>query len=304
MQLRSVLIFSLFFTVLSFGVEALSAACCGGGFAAPSIISGDDKAQMTSSLSATEVVVDNVDSQGIWRKWDSHQQVKTFKIEAAHIFLDRYQAGISIPVIERTLESTSYSGLGDVSTTVGYEYLPDWDYNPWRPKGIGFLQLTFPTGKSRADSEVGGLDSRGNGFWAFGAGTLLTKNWTKFDSFVSLEVHRSFGKDVSNSQFTGEVKPGYGSNVGLGVGYNLLDYRFGSAVTWTYEDAVKTIPSGGVTNNGSVERYATAALSLSYMYSDDWSGTANYSDQTLLGSPVNTSLGKSLSLQLQRKWGR
>jgi hypothetical protein len=304
MKPTSVLTFSSLLFFLTFGLKAWSAACCGGGFAAPSIISGDDKAQITSSFSNTEVVVDNVDSQGIWRKWDQHQQVKTFKIEGAHIFLDRFQVGFSIPIIQRTQATTTHRGLGDVSTSLGYEYLPDWNYNPWRPKGIGFLQFTLPTGKSRADSEVGGLDSRGNGFWAFGAGTLLTKTWTTLDAFLSLEFHRSFDKNIETSQVSGKVKPGYGSNLGLGLGYNIKDFRIGSGVTWTYEDAVKMSSQDGTESSGSIERYATAQANLSYMYSDDLSGTLSYTDQTLFGSPVNTSLGRGIALQLQKKWGR
>lgn len=299
---------NLFFSVIALSIffinKAEAAACCGGGFAAPSIIAGDDKAQLTTSYAATEVVVDNVDTQGVWRKSDIHQQVQTFKIEGAHIFWDRFQAGLSIPVIQRSRDSLNYSGLGDISTSLGYEYLPDWDYSPFRPKGIGFLQLTLPTGKSKADSEVGGLDSRGNGFWAIGIGTLLTKTWAKFDSFVSVETHRSFGKSVSNSQFNGELEPRYGGNFGMGLGYNIEDYRFGSSITWTYEDAVKTVSAANASNDGSIERYATGVLSASYMASDEWSGTVSYSDQTLFGSPVNTSLGKGVALQIQRRWGR
>ncbi len=299
-----ILCFSLLGASVFIGTKARAAACCGGGFAAPSIIAGDDKAQLTTSYSTNEVVIDNVDSQGIWRKWDTHQQVQTFKIEGAHIFWDRFQAGLSIPVIQRSRDSLNYSGLGDVSTSLGYEYLPDWDYNQFRPKGIGFLQLTLPTGKSKADSDVGGLDSRGNGFWALGMGTLLTKTWARFDSFTSLEFHRSFGKEVSNSQFSGKLEPGYGGNLGIGLGYNVKDYRFGSSITWTYEDAVKTNSNSGTSNDGSIERYATGVLSASYMASDEWSGTFSYSDQTLFGSPVNTSLGRGVALQIQRRWGR
>lgn len=284
--------------------QAYAAACCGGGFAAPSIIAGDEKAQLTTSFSATEVIVDNVDDQGIWRTWDTHQQVQTFKIEGAHIFADRFQVGFSIPVIQRSRDSFNYAGLGDISTLLGYEYLPDWDYNPYRPKGIGFLQLTLPTGKSKADSDVGGLDSRGNGFWAAGLGTLLTKTWTRFDSFVSLELHRSFGKKISNLQFSGELNPGYGGNLGIGVGYNLKDLRFGSSITWTYEDAIQATSNLGGSDTGSIERFATGVLSASYMANDHWSGTISYSDQTLFGSPVNTSLGKSIAFQVQRRWER
>lgn len=299
-------VLSYLFSALLFlmSQQILAAACCGGCFAAPSIIAGDDKAQLTSSLSLTEVVVDNVDAQGIWRKSDVHQTIQTFKIEAAHIFLDRYQAGLSVPIIKRSQNGTNYSGIGDVAASVGYEYLPDWNYNRWRPKGIGFLQLIVPTGKSRADSEVGGLDSRGNGFWALGAGTLLTKTWTEFDTFLSVEVHSSFAKNISHSQFSGKLDPGYGGNFGVGLGYNVNDYRIGSAITWTYEDALKTVSSTGLVNAGSIERYATALFGVSFMADEEWSGTLNYTDQTLFGEPVNTSLGKGIALQLQRRWGR
>lgn len=296
-------LFSLFIFLSAH--NALAAACCGSGFATPSLISGDDKAQLTTSYSHTEVAIDNVDAKGVWRKWDEHQKVQTFKIEAAHIFADVWQAGFSLPVIQRSHIGQRYSGLGDAAATLGYEYLPDWNYHPYRPKGIGFLQLTLPTGKAKADSNVGGLDSRGNGFWAIGAGTLLTKIWSRWDAYTSLEIHRSFNREIENSSLNTSLKPGFGGNYALGLGYNVKDYRFGSSITWTYEDPIEVLnKSSAQKTSGSVERYATALFNISYMASDLWSGTLTYSDQTLFGSPVNTSLGRGLSLQLQRRWQR
>ena len=268
----------------------------------PSIIAGDDKAQITTSYSFTEVSVDNVDSRGIWRKWDEHQQVQNFRLEGAHIFADRWQAGFTLPIIQRSRLNQNYSGLGDVSLSTGYEYLPDWDYNPIRPKGIGYLQLTLPTGKSRAESEIGGLDSRGNGFWAIGLGTLLTKTFGRYDLFSSIEIHRSFSKSVSNSQIKGTLEPGFGGSFGTGAGYSIKSIRFGGLLTWTYEDPINI--RGSTPSNGSIERYATAVLTASYLASDEWAGTLSYADQTLFGSPINTSLGKTASLMLQRRWGR
>ncbi len=300
---QSFRLLSSFLVSLLISENVFAAACCGGGFAAPSVIAGDDKALLTTSYAMTEVAVDNVDSQGIWRKWDEHQKVQTFRIEGAHIFADRWQAGLAIPVIQRTHMDSNYSGLGDIASMIGYEYLPDWDYNPYRPKGIGFLQITLPTGKSRADSEVGGLDSRGNGFWALGLGTLLTKALGKWDVFSSLEVHRSFDKVVSNSQISGTLKPGLGGNLGVGGGFNSKDYRLGSSITLTYEDPID-IESNQSKTSGAAERYATAVLSASYLANDEWAGTLSYSDQTLFGSPVNTSLGRGIALQVQRRWGR
>jgi hypothetical protein len=302
MKLKLTLKFKSFLFFSFFAAKVFAAACCGGGFAAPSIISSDDEAQFTSSVSNSEIIVDSVDSQGIWRKNNSHQNIRTLKIEVAHVFWDRYQAALSIPVIQRSLESMSYSGPGDIATSLAYEYLPDWNYNPWRPKGIGYLQITLPTGKSRAESDFGGLDSRGNGFWALGGGTLFTKTWSRWDAFFSLEMHRSFGKEISNTQVSGHIEPGVGSNLGFGFGYNLKDYRIGSGIIWTYEDPIKN--NFGFTNIDSAEKYATASLSLSYLANDEWAGTINYTDQTIFGSPLNTSLARGIALQLQRRWGR
>ena len=281
-----------------------AAACCGGGFAAPSIIAGDDKAQLTTSLSQTEIIVDNVNDQGIWTKWDSHQVVKNFKLEGAHLINDRWQVGASVPVIQRNFLDQTYSGLGDIGTTLGYEYLPDWNYNPYRPKGFGYLQITLPTGKSKAESTNGGLDSRGFGFWAIGIGTLLTKSWGSWDAFTSIDIHRSFGKNINTSQLQADLNPGYGGNWGLGIGFNQKDFRYGGGITWTYEDPIATEQNGIPIHKGSVEHYATATANVSYMANDDWSGTFSYTDQTVFGDPVNTSLGRGVAVQIQRRWSR
>lgn len=295
--------FAFIFSIILLSTgKVMAAACCGGGFASPSLISGDDRAQLTGSYNFTEIAVDNVDAKGIWRKWDSHQKVQTLRLEGAHIFKDSWQAGFVLPIMQRTQLEQNSSGLGDVAGSVGYEYLPDWDYNPWRPKGIGFLQAVLPTGKARAESEVGGMDSRGNGFWAVGVGTLLTKSIQVFDLFSSIEIHRSFEKSIRTNQFDGTLVPGWGGNFSLGGGYNLKSWRLGGSLAWNYEDAVKWKENAN--NESSIERYATATASLSYMANDEWAGTFSYLDQTLIGSPVNTSLGRGVTLQMQRRWGR
>lgn len=300
MKLSLILLISFVFL---FSTQAWSAACCGGGSATPSLISGDEKAQWTTSISAMEVVVESVDSQGIWHQGKESQQIRSLRMEGAHIFADLWQVGFSGHALQRSYVDQTYSGLGDVKSTLGYEYLPDWDYNPYRPKGIGYLQLTLPTGKSRAESELGGLDSRGNGFWALGAGTLLTKSWASWDVFSTLELHRSAEKKIENSFVRGTARPGFGGIFGFGIGYSLKDYRLGSSLVWNYEDPVNIETDQGFIK-GFEEKSTTASFSLSYSASEDWTGTAIYSDQTLFGSPLNTSLGRSLALQIQKRWAR
>ena len=284
-------LFFLFVFSFAPGV-AWAAACCGGGFASPSLIAGDEKAMATAGYTYSEINKD-VYPDGLWSKRDFHESFETLRLEGAHIFKDRWQAGLSAPLVQRRRGGHRSSGLGDVNSTLGYEYLPDWDYNPWRPKGLGFLQVTLPTGRSvyQTDSHYQ-LDSRGRGFWAVGVGSLLSKSWIDWDAFLLFDVHRSLPK--------GDLRPGWGGNLTLGGGYNWRSLRFGPSVMWTYEDPVhrKNL------SRGSSERYATAAMSISYLHSDEWAATLTYSDQSVLGNPVNARLGQSAMFQVQRRWGR
>lgn len=281
---------------------AFAAACCGGGFAAPAMIVGDDKAQVTTSYGYSRVA-DDVGTDSLWRKRESLEASETLKIDAAHIFADRWQGGISVPVVRRQRAGSESTGFGDVAGSLGYEYLPDWDYNPWRPHGYGFLQIVLPTGKSinEADGDFQ-LDSRGRGFWAVGAGTILTKTLGKWDVFTSVDVHRSFDKKYENAQSSGTLKPGYGGTIALGAGYNLEVLRFGGALAGTYEDAIDV--DGSAASRGAVQRSATGSLSASYLFQDDYTATIAYSDQTVFGTPFNTTLGRGATVFVQKRWLR
>lgn len=287
--------FCLVVMILFISDTSRASACCGGGFAVPSIITGDDKAQFTSSWTQSEVDTD-VLANGIWHKRSDLDQTQTLKIEAAHIFHDVFQMGVSIPLVtKRQNELGSSSGFSDSSVQVGYEYLPDWDYNPWRPKGVGFVSAIVPTGKY----DITRQENRGRGFWALGIGTILTKTWTKWDSNSTVEIHRSFDRTVDNLQ----LKPGYGGSFTIGAGYNIDQWRIGSSLMWNYEDATRI--EGANASSGSVERFATAALMTSYAFDNNlWAVTASYSDQTLFGEPLTTTLSKSAALTLQKRWSR
>ncbi|PIU01305.1 MAG: hypothetical protein COT74_02045 [Bdellovibrionales bacterium CG10_big_fil_rev_8_21_14_0_10_45_34] len=298
MKLLLIIIFSWF--LLSH--EVYGAACCGSAFAAPNLIAGDEKARFSSTMSQTNIAIDNVDSRGVWRTQDDHQQINTLQLSGAHIFADRWQAGVSVPVISRSYLGETYSGVGDTALNVGYEYLVDWDYNPYRPKGLAYLQVTLPTGKSRFESDIGGVDSRGNGFWAIGIGSLLTKTLGAWDAFVLIDLHRSFDKNIQNDSFQGTLKPGYGANWGGGFGYSVKDLRLGTSLTWFYEDPVQL--ERDTINPGSHERFANASITASFMADEEWSGTLTYTDQTWFGAPINTSLGRIVSFQLARSWLR
>jgi hypothetical protein len=283
-------------------LASFGAACCGGGFAAPSLIAGDDRAQFTASYGYS-AIHDDVGADSFWRKRDSRETGETIKLEAAHIFRDRWQAGASLPLVRRARAGDSSAGLGDLAATLGYEFLPDWDYNPWRPKGLAFLQLTLPTGRSANEANTTyQLDSRGRGFWALGLGTLLTKVYDPLDLWLSFDAHRSFPKTFATQGGAAKLSPGFGGNAGGGAGVSFGDLRAGASLTWSYEEPVRA--SGAVASRGSPQRYATAALSLSYLLPQNWAVTLAYNDQTRFGHPANTSLGRGGTFFLQKRWLR
>jgi len=282
--------------------RTFAAACCGGGFAAPALILGDDLAKITTSYTYSSIVSD-VGADTYWRGLDVNESSETIKLDAARVFADRWQSGVSVPVVRRTKAGVASTGVGDVTASLGYEYLPDWDYNPWRPRGLGFVQLIVPTGKSIDDaSATYELDSRGRGYWSLALGTILTKAWGAWDVFASLDGHRSLARDFQSADFHGSLHPSYGGNWGFGAGWSYFALRLGASLTWSYEDPVGV--TGTVTSPGSPQRFAAATVTASYMLSDLWAGTLTYADQTRFGSPINTTLGRGVTLLVQRRWER
>lgn len=286
--------------------EAWAAACCGGGFALPALIAGEDRTQITGSYSNAEIHAD-VGANGLWHARDDREVTESWRFEGATLLSDRWQAGGSLPLIKRTRQGDTQSGLGDASVNVGYEFLPDWDYNPWRPKGLSYLQLTLPTGRAIYETEDDfQLGARGRGFWALGLGSLFVKTIEDWDMVASFEAHRSFGRHFSSSQSSGELHPGWGGSFSAGGGYNLESWRFGGLLQWNYEDPISVTGTSGGTSSmaGAPQRFATAVLSLSYLINKDLATTLSYSDQTWFGSPSNTTLSRSGMIVLQKRWRR
>ncbi|MBK7891129.1 MAG: hypothetical protein IPJ84_09880 [Bdellovibrionales bacterium] len=304
MKLRSALFGSLIGVVLGAALAPMTAragGCCGGGFAVPSLIAGDDRAQLAAEVSYGWIASD-VTSQGIWRNRDSLESTTTTRLSGAVAAFDRAQFGASLPFISRGRGEESQAGLGDTSLTTGYEILTDWDYSTYRPKLIGFLTANTPTGRSVNEAtNPYRLDSRGRGYWAVGAGLLGTKLIRKFDVFASCEAHRSFTKQTGDL----EEVPGFGGSFGAGIGYTFRGTRFGVASTTTFEDPIDL--RGSIESLGQFSRLTalTASVGRDIETSEGLIGvSASFTDQTLLGAPTNAALSKTAMLLLTKRWAR
>ncbi len=290
--------------LLSLSSTVHAASCCGGGFAFPALILGDDKAQITTSVSHGQVT-DDVLPNGKWIRRNDNNQSETFKIEGASLISDTFQAGLSIPVVYRKVAEENSTGLGDISTSVGYEFLPELSYSKWKPKGLAFLQITLPTSPSVYDSSnIFATDSRGRGFFTVGSGVVFTKIFGAWDTNASAELHKSFARKFNSDAAGGEIEahPGWGNSLTLGAGWNYGDLRLGSSLSSLYEDAIEI--SGAQSSNGSSQKNMTWSVVANYMLSMESALTLSYADQTLFGSPENSSLSKTVTLSYQQRWQR
>ncbi|HWU43973.1 MAG TPA: hypothetical protein VN132_11065, partial [Bdellovibrio sp.] len=172
----------IFLSALLLSIKVYAASCCGGGFAFPALILGDDKALFTSSFSYGSVT-DDVLPNGKWIHRADNNQSETMKIDGAYLISDLWQTGMSVPVVSRQIDKEDSMGLGDISINLGYEFLPELSYSEWKPKGLAFLQITLPTSPSVYDAtNILAADSRGRGFFTLGPGMVFTKNWKAWDA--------------------------------------------------------------------------------------------------------------------------
>jgi len=276
----------------------------------PSLISGDDRSQITATFSSANVVAESPVGGGIiYRSPSDNELAQTIRLDAATLLADRWQAGFTIPIVRRSrsrgANQVNAAGLGDVALSLSYEALPDWSYSAWRPKGILFLTGTLPTGGSIYDStQLYRIDSRGRGFFGLGLGTLLLKSWGNWDASLMLEGHRAFSKSITNELGTLGLNPGWGGSAMLSAGVSPWggDFRLGGAVTASVEEAVAT--DGILSARGEPMSLWTTSAQLSYMASSELSLSLIYSDQTLIRASDNASLSRGVAFLIQKRWER
>lgn len=285
--------------------QSWAASCCGGSFSFPALILGDDKAQVTGTFSYSQVTAD-VLSNGKWLRRNDDNRTQTFKMEGALLLNESWQTGFTLPLLSKDSNSTPESqGVGDAAVYLGHETFPERSYSRWKPRGVTFLQLNLPTSPSIYDSNtMNSSDIRGRGFTALGAGLALTKAWLIWDFNFSGEIHKSFERTADGSSYGGKatVTPGWGTTQSVGLGWNKKDFRLGGSLTFLFEEPVKI--SGSTSSEGQAQKNFTLGFSGSYMISMESAVTLNYSDQSWIGNPVNSSLSNTLNLSYQQRWPR
>ncbi len=299
--------------------RALAAPCCAGGGSLPAMITGDEASQLTLTTSASTVIGD-APAEGIpvFRSTRVRETSQVLKVDAAANLstlrpgaLDRWQAGISVPILRHdywraTSGSVSAIAVGDVLLGTAFEFLPEWSYSKWKPKGFVFAQLTLPTGRSIYESSAtDAVDVTGKGFTTASAGAIFVKRWSVWDASLTLQASHSLRR-VFTSGSVGEsldISPFWGASAGATVGWSRGAFRAGLRLQPTYVQALTTTTPSSV----SVSSYKLSwdtGINLTWLVNDDWSVNGAWVDQTLLGPAINSSLSRSVAVTVLRRWSR
>lgn len=288
----------MIFILLSFAVSSASAApCCAGASAVPSLITGDEAHLFGISMSNASVVAD-VPGAGkglpVFRdELSTSETRRNFTLNAATLISDRFQVGASLPLIQNQISNSSKNEsraqLGDLSMSFGFEALPEWEYSKWKPRVYTFVQWVAPTGRSIAETQNSlAADVSGLGFHQFHLGAVAIKRWNDWDANLVTKL----GTELSHGSllFSG----------GAGAGFSFFEiWRAGMSLEAQYQSPQKI--ADVFTSQKLV--WNTGAT-LTALVGADSSLIVGYTDQTLFGPAINTTLARSFSLAYQQRWER
>ncbi len=293
--------------VLLFSGLANGAACCGGGGLMPTLISGDQRMQVTATTTYAAVVADAPVSGGAVPRGAQDQETRgTVRLDAASLISDRWQLGVSLPLVRRYRARNGTQigalGLGDATVMAGWEMLPQWTYSPWRPKGLVFATVTAPTGRSALDSaSLYQIDAMGRGYWTFSVGALLQKTWGAWDVMLMGEAHQPLSRTMVTDAGDFRLIPAWGASAALGAGWNWGDWRLGGMISSVFEGPLTT--QGLVDEVGNAQTSFPVTIQVAYLVADHISLGGFYSDNAMLPAS-NMPLSRSVSLLLQARWDR
>lgn len=306
--MRILVVLFLFCSAISSMRMSWGAACCARSSAAPSLIVGDDEAQIGIGISLSGRVAE-VNGEGIanFGSSNSSDWNQNIRLDGAFLVTDRIQLGLGIAVSQHFIKEGSVAdsavGMGDFKLTSAYEFLPNWTYSLWRPQGYLFAVASLPTGKSVYESNNAlKADVNGNGFYSFALGTLFLKRWSSLDTFLMPELHYALPRTFQNIGRPYQVSMGWGGSLGVGVGFSYNDFRFGLRMQPRLDQA-RVSELDPIRDRNWVSS-CDFGIDTSYLASSNDSIMLSYTDQTILGPALNTNLNRVFSIGLQHRWER
>ena len=295
------------FCSLFFAARAFAAPCCGGGQGQAALILGDERAIASVHYLFSKTVIDALDD-GTYLERDAslNEHQHSFVLDGSYLWSDRWQTSGRLALIDRSVAYDPESpvvGLGDAVIQTTFEALPEIRYSKAKPRVFVSTQLTVPLGDSPWEA-ARPASSMSRGFVLIGFGAMAFKRWNDWDASATGEFHRGFSRAIDLSDRPGvNADPGFGSTFGASVGYRFpFGLRLGAALSYALESGTAFDDPG--LPDGSTQRFASTSILAGYGLGEDWTVSAVYTDQTLVGAARNVSLQRIVGMSIQRSFSR
>lgn len=291
-------IFTILFSSISF-----AASCCGGGAGSSSIITSDDRVKLQFNYKNSAYLYD-VDTDGdvTKRSPENSEVLESFKVSTAYQFDNYFQVAIGASVSKVTKKTSrvreSETNIADINITVGYEFLKEQYFSYWKPRGFVYVTQVLPTGNSKYETKSRlQTDVTGSGFHQTRLGVMFFKLIKEFDFTLDSNLTYYFKERFSNEEVY--RYPTIESSLSFGYSPSMGDLRIGGGAAFKYDGHSELIFNNGTRQDSEGIFVTTLNLSLSYMLNDISYGVI-YADQTILSGSKNTSLERSLSINLAK----
>lgn len=288
----------IYFLFIFLSARTYASSCCGGGGSSSMIITADNKMEMSLGYSFRKDI-GQTNSQG-YSSLNSEQirdESQNVDLGIHYQLLDYWQLASRVSLkskdIKKSGKTEIETGLGDIDIQATYEYLPEYNYSLWKPRGFLYSKLSIPTSKSLYDSQSTLFtDVRGAGLYSFSIGHFHLKKWGGWTVKLSTEVSRFFGKTYTNLKLEDYHK----LLVSMGMSYapENSDFSFGLNDTFSYQTPKKT--TGTISSNSKKEYFWELGFFINYLQNRENLWSLSYSDSTLLGDSINSPLYRSVTL--------
>lgn len=288
---------NLFITLL-FSQKIFAASCCGGGSSSSMIITSDNRREISLGVSA-RTDIGQTDQNG-WSTFNNDQIIDSrtnFNFQYGEQLSENFQMGIKTSIAEKHVKKSGKNeknqGFTDLELQTTYEYLPEYTYHPYKPRGFLYAKLSIPLSNSIYDSQSTILsDVRGSGLYSTSFGNFFIKKLDLFTLKLGLELTRSFAKNFSKYKIYGFNR--YTIPLGIAYAFNQSDFSIGFTNTFSYTDEKKF--RGNNLSNSHFERFWDSNIFFNYSPNRQVIYGVSYSDSSVFGDSINSPLYRSVAL--------
>lgn len=292
----------IIYILIIFSLKVNASSCCGGGSSSSMIITSDNQKEFSFGIAhRSDIGQTNNSAQSTFNNDQIVDQKQTLSLSAGFLLKDYWQLALKTGIAKKTVHKSGLKetnqGLTEVEAQGTYEYLPEYNYHPYKPRGFIFVKVSIPTSKSIYDSESRILsDVRGSGLYSLTLGNFLFKKTNDFTFKLGLDLTHTFGGNFKSIQLKNYQK----FSIPLGISYVVpnSDFSVGATETFNYTLPKTTVAlsSNGQNSKSSQEYYWDLNFFVNYSKERDSIWSISYSDSSIIGKSVNSPLYRSIAL--------